>query len=125
MYNREQKEELDALSQAVFGSRSRWRKMVEVGVPELIQEDTTRLNRDGTSETVKTAKLYVGPNGGELPHSVLKRYTLEEAKQHMIDLKAKREAFFEMIKKQQEEAQKAKEAEEAKKAVETASGSSV
>lgn len=129
MYNREQKEELDNLSLMVFGSRSKWRKMVEKGVAELQMEDTTRLNHDGTKEVVKTEKLYEGPNGGTLPHSVLKRYTPEEAKAYMLDLKAKRDNFLEMLKKQQEDAQKKKDEDramqETQRAVEIASGSSI
>ena len=129
MYDRKTIDELNQLSKEVFGSSSRWRKLVERGSLELIQEDTTRLKHDGTKETVKTPLMYVGPNGGELPQSQLVRYTVETIKEKMLSLKAQREQFFEMIKKQQEEQKAAKEAAEAAKKTEemvaSASGSSV
>jgi hypothetical protein len=122
-------QELNQLSKEVFGSSSRWRKLVDRGVQELVEEDTTRLSPDGAKETVKTPKMYVGPNGGELPQSQLVRYTPETIKEKMLSLKAQREQFLEKIKKQQEEQKAAKEAAEtarkAEEAVASASGSSV
>ena len=42
-YSREVIEEMNALSLETFGTKSKWKKMVEKGVAELIEEDTKKL----------------------------------------------------------------------------------
>jgi hypothetical protein len=114
MYPREIKEELDKLSKEVFGSSSKWKKMVEDGVIEPVLEDTKRLipdpetDGDYKTETIKTQVSHFGANGGELSKFEVKRYTVDSIKAHMLDIKARFEAFRENVKKLQEE-QKAKE----------------
>lgn len=103
MYTRETINELNMLSKEVFGSSSKWKKMVEKGVPELITEDTSRFNEKGEKEVVKTPKMFVGPNGGELYQSSLNRYTVESVKEFMLGVLVKRKSFEESIKKQKEE----------------------
>lgn len=128
MYNAEVKKEMDKLSLEVFGTKSRWRKMVEQGVAELIEEDTTRLFiKDGVEnkETVKTPLMHEGANGGQMLQFQLKRYTMEEVKEKLIFLKTQRDNFLSALKKQQEDEKTAKELEKAKTVVQTASGSSI
>jgi hypothetical protein len=128
MYSYEVKKEMDALSQEVLGSKSRWKKMIEQGVAELVEEDTTRLTIvDGVEkkETVRTPVMKEGPNGGEMRQFQLKRYTLEELKEKLIFLKIQKDNMLAALQKQQEDLRAAQELEKAKKAVEVASGSSV
>jgi len=125
-YPREIKEEMDKLSLEVFGVKSKWRKMVEKGVGELVEEDIKRLViKDGKEEyeTAKTVVLYKD----QLPTNTLHRYTVQECKEFMIKVKERQEQFRQAFK-QFEEQQKAKQEAEKdlKNAVaEAASGSSV
>lgn len=124
-YSREVINEMNALSKEVFGSTSKWKKMVEKGVAELIEEDTKKLTmKDGKEvvETVKTPLMHVGSSGGELHKSVLKRYTLEEAKEFMLLVKDRRAQVQAAIKRIEEQ-QKAEAA--AKAEAEKASGTAV
>lgn len=125
MYSRETVNELNALSKEVFGSTSKWRKMMEKGVAELVEEDTKKLViKDGkeVTETVKTPKLYVGKSGGELHQHILKRYTVEEVREFMLMVKDRREQMKQAMKLA-EEHRKAEAA--AKQVAERASGSSI
>lgn len=126
MYSREVIKEMNALSKAVFGSSSKWRKMVEKGVHELIEEDTTKLTiKDGKEEkeNVKTAKMHVGSNGGELHQYTLKHYTVEEAKEFLLTVLDRRTQLQEAIKRLEEQK---KAQEDLKQAVgEAISGTSV
>lgn len=125
MYNRETIEEMNKLSTEVFGTKSKWKKMVEKGVAELIEEDTTKLTiKDGKEhkETIKMPSMHVGINGGELHKSVLKRYTVEEAKNFMLLVKDRRAQVQAAIKRIEEQ-QKAEAA--AKAEAEKASGTAV
>ena len=82
-YSREVIEEMNALSLETFGTKSKWKKMVEKGVAELIEEDTKKLTmKDGKEvvETVKTPLMHVGSSGGELHQSTLRRYTSKKPK---------------------------------------------
>jgi hypothetical protein len=123
MYSRETIDELNALSKAVFGTSSKWKKIIEKGVHTLYDEDTTRVNTNGTKETVKTARLHVGKNGGELPEYYLNRYTTESVKEFMLNVLVQRQRLQELLKKQKEDEDLKKEL--AKQTLEESSGSSV
>jgi hypothetical protein len=102
----EVKAELNALSKEIFGSTSKWRKMMELGVPEVVTEDTTKLKiveGKEEKETVKTTVMHVGPNGGELPLNRLKRYTVDEVRSFMLEVKEKQEQIRAMIKRIEEQ----------------------
>jgi len=121
----EQIQELNNLSMAVFRSKSKWRKMVEQGVAELVVEDTTRLTSDGTETTVKTAKMHVGAKGGEVPQYTLQRYTPESVKEFMLKVIYERQLYFDAIRKVKEKEEEDLKKELQKQAVEEASGTSV
>jgi hypothetical protein len=124
MYSRETIEELNAISKLVYGSKSRWRKLVEKGELEPVMEDTKKLHLDGSSEMIKTQVMHAGPNGGEVPKYTLVRYTPKSVKEKMLNLKAQIDGFMEMIRKQQEEQKaKAQLAEDAKVLVQSNAGS--
>jgi hypothetical protein len=131
MYSREIRQELDLLSKEVFGSRTKWRRMVEQGVVEPVLEDTTRYvpdpdsknGEDYKTEVVKTNVTHHGPNGGELNMHTIKRYTVEEIKQYMLDRKKQTAELMALIRKNREE-QRAKE-EAAKNVVADNSGSAI
>lgn len=126
MYSREVINELNALSKEVFGTTSKWKKMIEKGVPELMQEDTKKLTiKDGKqeTETVKTPVLYTGPSGeAELHQHALKRYTVDEVREFMLMVLDRRQQM-KLALAQLEAQQKAEAA--AKQVALKASGSSV
>ncbi len=125
MYSREIINELNKLSKEVFGSSSKWRKMIEKGVGELTEEDTKKLEIiDGKeiSKIVKTPKMHVGDGGGELHQYNLKHYTVESVKEFMLMVLDRRAQMQQAIKRLEEQ----KKAEEAiRKAAEEASGTAV
>ena len=129
MYNRKLIDELNELSKEVFGSKSRWRKLVDRGSAEVVMEDTTRLHADGSKETVQTPVMHVGANGGEVQQQQLVRYTPESIKEKMLFMKKQRDEMFATLLKQQEDQKAAKEGlkaqEQAKNMVSAASGSSL
>lgn len=77
----EEGKEMNRLSKEVFGTSSKWRKLVE-GVPETLQRDREVMipTKYGPIKKVFTDKKIV-----------FKRYTVEEVKQHMVDTLASRE----------------------------------
>lgn len=125
-YPRETVNELNALSKEVFGTTSKWRKMIEKGVSELVEEEVKRLKIvDGkeVTENTKVPLFHEGPNGGELHQYTLKRYTVDTVKEFMLNVLVMRQKLREAMEKMQKE-QKA--AQEAKQAVaDQASGSSL
>jgi hypothetical protein len=105
--------------------------MVEQGVLEPVLEDTTRYIPDPEStngedykkDVVKTQVMHYGPNGGELAKHAVKRYTVDEIKEYMLNRKKQFEDLVANIKKSQEE-QQAKE-QAAKSEIVANSGSAV
>ena len=118
--DRKTKEELNQLSKEVFGSTSKWKKMVELGVGEPVQEDTTKLTMvDGkeVKETVKTPVLHKDA----IPLSRLKRYTVNEVREFMLTVKDRQDQVRAAIKRIEEQ----QKAQAAKATAEAASGTAV
>jgi hypothetical protein len=113
MYTRETINELNALSREIFGTTSKWKKMCEQGVVQLLEEDTTLLTiKDGkeVKETVKTPVYFKGKSGeAEIEQSRLHRYTVEEVREFMLMVKDRRAQVRETIRKLEEQ-KKAQEA---------------
>lgn len=119
--DRKTKEELNQLSKEVFGSSSKWRKMMDLGVPEVVEENTKKLvMKDGKEEyeTVKTAVLYKE----QMPLNTLRRYTVSEVRDFMLTVKDRQDQVRAAIKRIEEQ-QKAQAA--AKATAEKASGTAV
>jgi hypothetical protein len=128
MIDRKTRDELSALSKEVFGASSRWQKLMNDGVQELLTEEVTELvpgEKEGDEPTERKVWVPVKRSDGALQYSI-KRYTLEEVHAYMLDLKKKFEEFQEQVRKIQEEAKKKKEQEELEKALQVqASGSAL
>jgi hypothetical protein len=126
VYKREIVDELNSLSKSILGSYSKWKKMVEKGVPELKEESTKKLTvKDGKqeTETVKTPVFHTGKNGNcEMHQYYLHRYTVSEVKNFMLTIKDRRAQVQAAIKRIEEQ-QKAEAA--AKAEAEKASGTAV
>lgn len=118
MISKELKEELKTLSKEVFGSSSRYQKILDRGMLQPLTEEVTEYVPGETDEDegfTRQVQVPVKRNGMDV--SVTKRPTPEELKQIMLDMKAKREAFLEQLKKMQEEAKTKKALEEHQKQV--------
>lgn len=82
---REITEEMNALSKEVYGSSSRWRKLMDKGVPELWEREKEVVipTRNGQVKT----KVFK-----EHKYSI-KRFTLEEVKEEMLKVLASRKGI--------------------------------
>lgn len=112
---RKEREEMKALSKEVFGSTSRWKTILDKGLKELTTRTVVETvpGEDGVEDTTKESKqpILYGNNNVRQFHM---RYfqDLDELKLFMLDIKTKRDAFYEQLRKMQEEEQAKKEKEE-------------
>ena len=127
MVNRELKQELNELSKEVFGSSSRWHKLVTQGYAELLTEEVTEFvpgekeGDEGTTRKVSVPKLHKG-----IKQSVTRFHTVESVHELMKARKAMLDQIRAEMKKAQEEKEaKAKQAELTKNVHEELSGSAV
>jgi hypothetical protein len=114
MIDRKTREELNALSKEVFRASSRWQKFVDNGVSELLTEEVTELvpgEKEGDEPTERKVKIPVKRADGAHQYFV-KRYTVDEVRTLMLDLKKKQDEFREQIRLMQEEQKKQKEQQE-------------
>lgn len=125
----EEKTELNDLSREVYGSSSRWQKLINKGYAKLVTEETTEYvpnpedeEKEGTTQKVNVPVLY--KNGAK--QSVQTYHTVDSVKAEMVDRKAKLEEIRALIKKQQDEARAKREQEEfVKKAIQDTTGAAV
>lgn len=112
--DKETREELTALSKEVFGSTTKWKKILDEGTIELVTRKTTQKVKNAAGiEEDQEITVPVLMNG--VRQFTSKYFTLETLKEFMLDLKVKRDEFVKMIEEQQkaqkEAAEKAKLAE--------------
>lgn len=124
--SREKKEQLNALSKEIFGSSSRWVKLVDKGHTELVTEEVEEVipaDENGENGGIDMVKKPVLTASGAHQY-VTKRYTVEEIEAKMNEIKTQRDVYVARLKTMQEEQRKAQEAAEvAKKVHADASGS--
>jgi len=125
--DRKTREELNALSQEVFGSSSRWHKLVTKGVPELLTEEIDEIlpnEKEGEPDTVKQVKVAIRREDGS--HlSVMKYFTVDTIREYMLARKVQLDLFKVELARLQEEARAKKEAEKLANTVHQAAGGSV
>lgn len=124
--NRNTRKELDPLSKEVFGSSSRWQKLVSKGHPELLtQEVEEPVPSDKEGGTVEIRKVQVPlktATGANQYYT--KHYTVESIREYMLNQRAMMDQIRAQIKKMNEEAKAKREAEEkAQRLIDEASGS--
>lgn len=126
MTDRKTRNELDTLSKDVFGSSSRWQKLVTKGYTEQVTEEVTETvpsDKEGEPPTTKQVSVPVKTAFGAF-QSVTKYHTIESVKEFLLEQKAKLDSIRAQIAKQREEAlAKQKAEEDAKKLHEENSGS--
>ena len=119
--DRQMVQEMNELSKEIFGTKSKWRKILESGEARLVTEEETVYNPEHKEDepemfTRRRIVMHHGPNGGQLPKHEIKHYSLEELRAAMITIKQERLLrVLESIKKEEEA--KAKAAEDQLKAV--------
>lgn len=123
--NRAQREELKALSLEVFGSSSRYQKLMNNGYSELVTEEIDEIvpGVDGAEDTVKKVKIPVKREDGALQY-VTKYHTAESVKEYMLDLKKKQEEFKALMEKALAEQKARQEEQKAANAVQDQAGGS-
>lgn len=112
---RKDREELNALSKDVFGTSSRWQKLVDKGYLELLQEEKEEevpAEKEGEAPTTRKVTVPILNEAGQKQH-VVKRHTFQSVKEFMLQQKTQLDTIRQMIKDQNEQAQ-AKERAEAK-----------
>ena len=111
---KDEKVELGALSREVFGSSSKWLKMIDKGVTELVTEEVTEFvpsaDEDGEG-TTRQVNVPVKAKNGALQYRI-KRHTVDSIKSNMLTLKAQIEAFKTVLAKMRAEQDAAKAASE-------------
>lgn len=113
------KQEMNALSKEVFGSSSRWQKLVNKGFAELVTEEveeTIPADENGENGGVEVVRKPVLRSDGA-KQSVMTRHTVESVKELMLKMKSARDQYLARLKTSQEEARKAQEAQAAAQAV--------
>lgn len=109
MVDYQTRQKLNALSKEVFGSSSRWQKLVNTGHLELLTQEvneTVPSDVEGGEPTVqKVNKPILTKTGAQ--QKVNKRYTVESVVELMLDIKKKREEYLEKMKSLQAEAKAA------------------
>lgn len=119
--------ELKSLSKEVFGSASRYQKILDKGTTELVTTKTTEVvpGVDGAEDTTREIQVPVLAKNGTKQYKQ-KYYTPDECLALLRTMKVKRDELLAMIKKQQEEqAAKAAEAEQQRKINEDLAGSAL
>lgn len=117
---RAERKEIDLLSKDVFGSSSRWQKLVGKGYDELVTEDveeTVPAEKEGEEPTKQTIKKPVLANGAR---QLLRKYhTVESILEFMIEQKKQLDVFRAQLQKQKEEFFAKLQAEQAAKQAKT------
>jgi len=123
---REQKAELNELSKYVFGSTSKWKKLMEKGQLTAVTEEVTEYVPNETDPDAEgtTRKVQVPVKVGNSPLSTVKRYSYEEVKEYLLTLKSKKDELMEKIRQHQEEQRKKQEQEALQKKVQEELGGS-
>lgn len=111
---KEEKGELSVLSKEVFGTRSRWQKLVNQGYPRLLTEEVTEFvpgEKEEDEGTTRKVQVPAKRHDGAMQSTTV-RHTVESVKEYMLQRKEMLDKIRAEIKRQQEEAKAKKELEE-------------
>jgi len=102
---RAERNALDALSKDIFGSSSRWQKLVDKGYDEMVTEEveeTVPAEKEGEEPTKRMVKVPVtAPNG---THKFVRKYhTIESVLEFMVEQKKQLDVIRAQIAKQRDE----------------------
>src|SRR5580693_10476931 len=102
---RAERKELDLLSKDIFGSSSRWQKLINKGYDEMVTEEveeTVPAEKEGEEPTKRMVKVPVlAPNG---THKFVRKYhTIESVLEFMVEQKKQLDIVRAQIAKQRDE----------------------
>jgi len=123
---RNQREELNALSQDVFGSSSRWQKLITKGQVEQVTEDLDEVlpgQKEGDADIIKKVKISVRREDGSAL-SVTKHHTVESVREYMLERKEQLTTLRAEIARLQAEAEAKKAQEKLVSEVQSSAGGS-
>lgn len=121
MLDRDTINELNILSVAVFGTKSKWKKMCDLGVMEPVMEETKKLTIENGEEVAKMVKAQKVDDNG-IAVSTMRHYTPETVKEFMLMVLDRRKQMQDTINRLEAE----KKAQSAAKATaQAASGTAV
>ena len=104
MVSKKERKELDELSKNVFGSSSRWQKLIGKGYTEQVMKDvveTVPPEKEGDEPTTRTVQVPVKTESG-MDLYVTKYHTTESVKKYMEEQKEVLEKLRVQIKEMQE-----------------------
>lgn len=123
---RKEREELNGLSKDVFGTSSRWQKLVNQGYVELLSrevQETIPAEKEGEAAVVRKVSVPVLSQTGAKQY-VTKHHTVESVREFLVAQKAQLDSLRQQFKEQQESALAKEKAEaQAKELHRTLSGS--
>ena len=127
MYPREVINEMNELSKEIFGTTSKWRKILEKGQVVMMTEEETLYNpeaKEGEPEFTKRLipALHHGPKGGKLIKHETKYYTVDELKAELVKIKTQKAEIVKLQAAVKEELAKNKAEENARMIVAQNSG---
>jgi hypothetical protein len=102
--SKEERDELSDLSKEVFGTRSRWQKMITQGYMDVVMRKVQEIvpGVDGADPTIKTTEVPALTEFGA-KQIVTKFHTVDSIREHMLTLKRQREEIVAAIKSSNEE----------------------
>lgn len=114
MITRAEREELKALSLEIFGVSSKWKKLLDNGITKQLTKTVVETvpGENGEPDTTREVEVPVLTESGAT-QSYTKYLSVEEVRDLLLDLKAKRDAFLAERKAKMEEAQAKKAQEDA------------
>jgi len=123
--SRNERKELDALSKEVFGTSSRWQKLVNRGYVELVTEKVTETVPGENGEPDTTREVDAPKLRKDGAHqSVMKQHTVESIREAMLEGKAKIDEMKAKIAAMQAEQAAKQEADARAKALQESAGGS-
>lgn len=123
---REQREQMKALSQEIFGASSKWQKLYKYDAALTLTKTEVVPGGNGAEDTTKEVEVPLYVEGTKVKQFERKYRTTQEVMELLLTFKEKRDAYIANMKKMQAEALERRKAQEAaKKLQEDLGGSAV
>lgn len=115
---REQREQMKALSQEIFGASSKWQKLYKYDAALTLTKTETVPGVDGAPDTTKEVEVPLYVEGTKVKQFERKYRTTQEVLDLLLSFKAKRDEYLANMKKLQAEALAKRKADEERKKIE-------
>lgn len=115
---REQRDQMKALSQEIFGASSKWQKLYKYDAALTLTKTETVPGVDGAPDTTKEVEVPLYVEGTKVKQFERKYRTTQEVLDLLLSFKAKRDEYLANMKKLQAEALAKRKADEERKKLE-------